>query len=325
MNSKNIKKFIKLYHEERDEYFKKFGDFYPPKDLAEFEAQNDEIFKDHLKDETDPVLKTKLYISLLREIKYFAFLIAFEKQDFMLLNNAIFQTSRQNLLENAMSASGTDHSYAFFDLLAAFACNDFDIIQSFLPQDLLLSAGQFYPENGANLVKILYFKQTELEQTAVQRAQKFLSKKLTIWERGVVEFLLAVLGKNASKCSEILQDLCIAYQKFGYPTQNLDKCFAAEIHGLYRFVRCVDNELFLQIKAPKHDCFFTDFEEWQSKNGYPKGEIFYKYPPKLGLVNKILTAKIPKVSLHKPYENDKKLYKDSEKFALNLTENVANL
>lgn len=218
-----------------------------------------------------------------------------------------------------MTASGTDHAYAFFDLLGAFACNDFDIIQSFLPQDLPLSAGQFYTENGANLVKILYFKQTELEQTAVQKAQKFLAKKLTIWERKVVEFLLAVLDKNASKCSEILQDLCKAYQKFGYPTQNLDKCFAAEIHGLYRFVRCVDNELFLQIKVPKHDCFFADFEEWQSKNNYPKGEIFYKYPPKLGLINKILIAKIPKVSLHKPYENDKKLYKDSEKFAKDLS------
>lgn len=70
---------------------------------------------------------------------------------------------------------------------------------------------------------------------------------------------------------------------------------------------------------PKHDCFFVDFEEWQSKNGYPKGEIFYKYPPKLGLINKILIAKIPKVSLHKPYENDKKLYKDSEKFAKDLS------
>ncbi|WP_229933237.1 hypothetical protein [Campylobacter majalis] len=77
--------------------------------------------------------------------------------------------------------------------------------------------------------------------------------------------------------------------------------------------------LFDEISMPKHNCFFADFEQWQSKNNYPKGEIFYKYPPKLGLMNKILATKIPKVSLHKPYENDKKLYKDSEKFAKDLS------
>lgn len=321
-NLKNIKKFIKLYDEKRSESFEKWGYLYPPKDWKEFEQWNEMTFEKHLKDATDAVIKTKLFISLLDETEYFGFLLAFENQDFKLLNDVIFQTSRQELLDRAMSASGTDHCNVVFNVLKALACNDFEVIDAFFPKNLPLAKGQFYTENVVNLLHILYYKQTDLQQETVTRAQKFLQKKITLWEKCVVEFLLAVLEKNAPKCSEILQELCSAYQKIGYPMEKIEKCFAVEIHGLYRLVNQVDKNLFEQIKMPIHDSFFIDFELWHKENNYPKGELFYIYPPKMEYMNQILKAKLPKMTLYAPY-SDKRIYKNVEKFAKDLTEIIS--
>ncbi len=242
------------------------------------------------------------------------------------LNNVLYQTSRRRLLECAMTASGTDHANALQDALAAFACNDFEIIEHFFPKHLPLSKGIYYTENIVNLLHIIYYGENESRDEVLKKVEKFLSKKLTNWEKYFVLYFMALLDRDAEQASECLQELCVAYQKQGYPVDALDKCFAAELHGLYRFARLIDEDFFNSITRPKHDCFFEEFEIWQQENNYPKGKLFYTYPPEMDYVNKLFAAELPTVALREEkYGTKTEVYKDKEKFAKDLTENIKRI
>ncbi len=323
---KNIKKYLKLYEEDREKSFKKSGCYYPPKTWNEFYEWNEKTYNRCLKDEEDNILKTKLYIGLLYKIKNFGFYIAFtNNNDYKILNNVLFQTSRRKLLDSAMTGSGTDHCIFFERILPAFACNDFDIINNFLPENLPLQKSIYYNQIAVNIIKLLYYKQSELYNEIIETAHKFLNKKITSWEKYIVLYFLSLIDKDVEQSNLCLQELCSAYQRIGYPKDKIDKCFASEIHGMYRFARIIDEDYFKKIKRPTHPCFFEDFEQWQEDNNYPKGELFYRFPEKMDYMNKIFEAEIPKVSLHNPYPNKKELYKDEEKFAKDLTKNVLKI
>lgn len=321
---KNIKKYLKLYREKSEESFKKWGYYYPPRNWEEFENWNQDTFEKHLQDSSDEISKTKAYISLLNNTKEFGFYLAFDHQDFELLNNVLYQTTRQEVLCSSITASGTDHCNVFFDALSAFACNDFGVIENLFPKELPYSKGQFYTENAVNLLKVLYFKEEHLKEIALQRAEKFTQKKVTAWEKFVVLYLVSLVEKEAQKASDCLQELCVAYQKLGYPREKIDKCFAQEIHGLYRLARELDADLFRKIKMPTHDCFFQAFEVWQQENQYPKGKLFYVYPPKMDYMNQIFNARLPKMELfEKVYSGKRKyIFKNADKFAADLTANI---
>ena len=323
---KNAKLFLKLYEETVEESFKKWGYYYPPKTWEEFYAWNTKTFEKYLKEIEDEVKKTKLYVSLLDNMNNFGFYIVFQKLDYELLNNVLYQTSRQNLLNSGMLASGTDHCNVLMKALSSFACNDFEIIDHFFPKNLQLSKGTYYTEVSVNLLKVLYFKEAELKEEALKKADKFLSKKITSWEKYVVLYFKALIDTNEKEASNCLQELCLAYQKMEHSVNKLynklAKCFASEIHGLYRFARIINQDLFNNITQPKHLCFSEEFELWQKENNYPKGQLFYRYPAEMDYMNKIFEAELPIVALHNPYPDKKELYKDVDKFAIDLTENV---
>lgn len=323
---KNIKKYLKLHQEEREKSYQKWGYYHLFCSWEEFEKWNENTWQEHLQKYTDnnSIEKTKMYISLLNDLKKLGFYLAFEQNDFRLLNDVLFQTARQELLDTSITSSGTDHCNAFFESLSAFACNDFEVIESLFPKDLPPSSGQYYTENAVNLLKTMYFQQENLKKEAIQRAEAFLQKKITAWEKFVVLYMMALVEKNAQKASDYLQELCSAYQKLGYPRQKIDKLFAQEIHGLYRLARKLDQDLFEQIKMPSHDCFFQDFEHWQRQNHYPKGKILYFYSPKMAYINHILEVELPKIELYEQIYSDKRKYifKNVEKFAADLTKSV---
>ncbi len=327
---KNAKKYIKLYNDKSKRTNETFGYYFPPREWEEFEAWNLQTYKKFFENRTDwktEAVKTKCYASILAdELDYFGFLVAFRNGSYEDLNNVLYQTSRRELLSRAMTASGTDHAILIQDALSAFACNDFEVIEHFFPKHLPLSKGTFYTENMVNLLHIIYYGENELREEVLKKADKFLSKKMTNWARYFVLYFVALLDRNVEQANECLQELCTAYQKQGYPVDALDKCFAAEIHGLYRFARLVDEEFFNRITRPKHDCFFEGFEIWQQENNYPKGKLFYTYPPEMDYVNKLFAAEIPVVALHeKKYGTRTEIFKDEEKFAADLTENIKRI
>ncbi len=317
----NIKKYLKLYNKAREESLENFGYYYPLNTWEEFYEWNEKTYNKYLKDEKDNIRKTKFYVDLLDELDEFGFFIAFTNNDHKVLNNVLFQTSRRNLLDDAMTASGAAHCN-IEDVFPAFACNDFDIINYFFPKKIPLSKGQSYMENAINIIKVLYYKQSELRDETIKKARNYLNYKLTLWEKYVVLYFLSLIEGEVEQSSICLQELCSAYQRIGYPKDKLDKCFASEIHGMYRFARIIDEDYFEKIKRPIHPCFFEDFEQWQENNNYPKGELFYKYPEKMDYMNKIFAAELPEVSV---YREEKEFYKDIEKFKKDLTENVLKI
>jgi hypothetical protein len=323
---KNAVKYLKTYGEIADECFQKWGYYYPPKTWDEFYAWDNKSYEMYLTEKKEEVKKTKSYVSLLDTTKDFGFYVAFEKLDYELLNNVLFQTSRQELLNRGMTASATDHCNVLRNALAAFSCNDFEVIDYFFPKNLQHSIGKYYTEVSVNLLKVLYFNETELKEEALIIAEKFLSKKITAWEKYVILYFKSLINQDAKDASNCLQELCLAYQKTNHSVgklhNKLAKYFASEIHGLYRFSKIINQDLFNDIAQPKHLCFSEEFEKWQKENKYPKGEIFYSYPQKMDYMNKIFEAELPTVSLHKPYPNKNDLYKDVDKFAADLTENV---
>ncbi|WP_439182645.1 hypothetical protein [Carboxylicivirga taeanensis] len=258
----------------------------------------------------------------------FGFYLAFQQPNCELLNNVLYQTSRQKLLNSGMTASGTDHCNILMNVFCAFACNDFGVIDSFLPKALSPAKDQFYTQIAFNLLKVLYYKETSLKTDSLQKAQKFLSKKISRWEKYVVLYFVALVNQNSTEASNCLQELCIAYQKMEHTVGKLDnkmaKCFASEIHGLYRFARVIDPELFEKIACPKHHCFWEEFEVWHQKNNFPEGMLFYRRPQALDYMNQLFEAELPTVTLHSPYADKKIIVKDVDQFALKLTENVKN-
>ncbi|WGU69441.1 hypothetical protein QIU18_06415 [Capnocytophaga canimorsus] len=60
------------------------------------------------------------------------------------------------------------------------------------------------------------------------------------------------------------------------------------------------------------------------KNQFPKGKLFYTYPPKMDYMNQIFNAQMPKMELfEKTYsENRKYIFKNADKFAVDLTRSI---
>lgn len=331
---KNTKKYIKLYKAASEESNEKWGYYYPPLDMDEFEAWNWKNYKKFFENRNDwktEAIKTKCYASILADIlDQFGFLIAFQNGSYEDLNNVLYQTSRRKLLDTAMTASGTDHAIAIRDALLSFACNDFEIIEHFFPKHLPLSKGTYYHGHMVNLLHLIYYREDSLRDAVLKKVEKFMSKKLTGWEKYYILYFMALLNRDAGQASLCLQELCTAYQKQEHSVSKLynalGKCFAAEIHGIYRFARLIDEDFFKRIVRPKHDCFFEEFEIWQQENHYPKGKLFYTYPPEMDYVNKMFAAELPTVVLQEvKYPNKTEIYKDEEKFADTLTENIKKI
>ncbi|MBO3116591.1 hypothetical protein J4050_07530 [Winogradskyella sp. DF17] len=325
---KNAKKFIETYEELAEESFRKWGYYYPPKTWQEFDSRNYTYFEKYLKDKEDVIKNTKSYVRLAGKMNDFGFYNLYQNFDFENLNNILFQTSRQMLLNRGMLASGTDHCNVLFNTFRSFSCNDFSVIDHFFPKELPQSKGKYYTEVSVNLLKVLYYQQKQFENKALEKADKFLSKKITGWEKHTIQYFKALVNNDAKGASNCLKELCTAYQKKEYSVNKLSnqlaKYFAYEINGMYRFAMIVNRELFEEIKQPSHHCFSNKFEQWQKENNFPKGKVFYKYPKEMEFINAIFEAELPTVELYNPYPDRKKveLFKNVEKFVKDLTENA---
>jgi len=262
---KKAKNYITLYEQKTEESFSDWGYYYPPRNWEEFYNLENQTYEKYLvQKEHDDVLRTKSYISLLDTTNDFGFYIAFKKADCGLLNNVLYQTSRHKLLNLGMTASGGSHCHALMDVLSAFSCNDFEVIDHFFPQNLPHANGRFYTEVSVNLLRVLYYQEKRLKEEAIQMAQRFLSRKVTSWEKNTVSYFMALVNRDRKEAGNCLRELCLAYQKMEHSVNSLDnklaKCFAPEIHGMYRFARIVDEDLFHSVIRPEHPCFWEAFE-----------------------------------------------------------------
>lgn len=316
-----MKEYIKEYQKMREKRFKDWGYYSTPINWQEFEESNQRIFQKYLKDSkvlSDDVLRTKLYSSLLLDdIKYFAYYIAFLDGDYKQLNNAMWQTGREELIRGGLLASGTIYTDGILrGLFTSFACNDFSVISSYIPKDLPLLKGTYYPQNVINLLHALYYQDGDRLSESIILAQQFLEKKKrTGMEEFSVRYFINLARKDAAGISQNLQNLCLAYQRRGYPFEKIDKCFADEVHGLYRLVKYFDDSMFEEVRMPSHKTFLQEFEKWQVQNQFPQGQQFYIYPQDMADANKILKNELPRIHIEKSERN---LGIDVDRFAVDL-------
>lgn len=299
------------------------GYYSNPINWQEFEESNQRIFQKNLKDSkvlSDNVLRTKLYSSLLlNDIKYFAYYIAFLDGDYKQLNNALWQTGREELIRGGLLASGTIYTDGILrGLFTSFACNDFSVISSYIPKDLPLLKGTYYPQNVINLLHALYYQDEDRLSESIILAQQFLEKKKrTGMEEFSVRYFINLARKDAAGLSQNLQNLCLAYQRRGYPFEKIDKCFADEVHGLYRLVKYFDDSMFEEVRMPSHKTFLQEFEKWQVQNQFQQGQQFYIYPKDMADANKILKNELPRIHIEKSGRN---LRIDVDRFAVDLSQ-----
>ena len=316
-----MKEYIKEYQKLREKRFKDWGYYSTPINWQEFEESNQRIFQKYLKDSkvlSDDVLRTKLYNSLLLDdIKYFAYYIAFLDGDYKQLNNALWQTGREELIRGGLLASGTIYTVGILrGLFTSFACNDFSVISSYIPKDLPLLKGTYYPQNVINLLHAIYYQDEDRLSESIILAQQFLEKKKrTGMEECSVRYFINLARKDAAGISQNLQNLCLAYQRRGYPFEKIDKCFADEVHGLYRLVKYFDDSMFEEVRMPSHKTFLQEFEKWQVQNQFPQGQQFYIYPQDMADANKILKNELPRIHIEK---SGRDLVIDVDRFAVDL-------
>ena len=318
-----MKEYIKEYQKLREKRFKDWGYYSTPINWQDFEESNQRIFQKYLKDSkvlSDNVLRTKLYSSLLLDdIKYFAYYIAFLDGDYKQLNNALWQTGREELIRGGLLASGTIYTDGILrGLFTSFACNDFSVISSYIPKDLPLLKGTYYPQNVINLLHAIYYQDEDRLSESIILAQQFLEKKKrTGMEEFSVRYFINLARKDAAGISQNLQNLCLAYQRRGYPFEKIDKCFTDEVHGLYRLVKYFDDSMFEEVRMPSHKTFLQEFEKWQVQNQFPQGQQFYFYPQDMADANKILKNELPRIHIEKSGRN---LGIDVDRFAVDLSQ-----
>ena len=318
-----MKEYIKEYQKMREVRFKDWGYYSTPINWQEFEESNQRIFQKYLKDSkvsSDKVLRTKLYSSLLLDdIKYFSYYTAFLDGDYKQLNNAMWQTGREELIRGGLLASGTIYTDGILrGLFTSFACNDFSVISSYIPKDLPLLKGTYYPQNVINLLHALYYQDEDRLSESIILAQQFLEKKKrTGMEEFSVRYFINLARKDAAGLSQNLQNLCLAYQRRGYPFEKIDKCFADEVHGLYRLVKYFDDSMFEEVRMPSHKTFLQEFEKWQVQNQFPQGQQFYIYPQDMAVANRMLTQDLPRIYVEK---SGRDLVIDVDRFAVDLSQ-----
>lgn len=269
---------------------------------------------------SDDILRIKLYSSLLLDdIKCFAYYTAFSYRDYNQLNNALWQTGREELIRGGLLASGAIYTAGILrGLFTSFACNDFSVISSYIPKDLPLLKGTYYPQNVINLLHALYYQDEDRLSESIILAQQFLDKKKrTGMEEFSVRYFINLARKDAAGISQNLQNLCLAYQRRGYPFEKIDKCFADEVHGLYRLVKYFDDYMFEEVSMPSHKTFLQKFEKWQVQNQFPQGKQFYIYPKDMADANKILKNELPRIHIEK---SGRDLVIDVDRFAVDLSQ-----
>ena len=318
---KNAKQFITLYNKAAEERFARFGEYYPVRTWDELYADQNRIYEEHLKDKTVCGAATSAYLRLLPSaLGDFGLYTAFQERSCETLNNVLFQTARRQLLLGGITAGGTDHCNFLLDLLTAFSCNDFEVFARFFPASLPFAVSPFYVAPAMNMIKVLYYGESVHLPEVQAQADSFLKKKSAVFDTAVVGYLAALIRRDHKAAGGALEQACAGYQRMqtGYVFGKYMKCFAKEVHGLYRLARLVDSDFFETVTPPEHPAFCAEFECWQKEHQYPAGRLFYRYPDEMHYMNRIFAAPIPDVALVVGRRKNER-YKDVDKFLADLT------
>lgn len=324
---KQIEKYLKEYEQTSDAYFKTHGMYNPPRSIEEFEILNLFFYDTILSKDvytSDSLKKTEVYPKLLDGYNTYGIYGALKTKDFNYLNNVLHQTSIHDLYLHCILRGGLTNASALLPIATAFACNNFEIITKVFPKDSPPTDCHFYVDHAVNLIKLMYY--AEKENDIVHEAQTFLNKINSLWHKNVIIYFLALYKRNLNEVNQSLEILCKTYPKLWVKQRKINKFFAKEIHGFYRFAKVIDPIFFEQITRPTHPCFFHEFEKWQEKENYPVGKISYIYPSPLEYMNNFYKISFPRIPLKTTEINRKKFHTiDHDKFILDTKNAIESL
>lgn len=243
--------------------------------------------------------------------------------------NFIYQEMLFHLIPGTFG--GYDHCNAFYSVLASFACGAENIIERVYPYELgLTKNGYSLFVIGSNLIMAVYYKDEEMLEQAMVKADKFVNSKATKWDRNVIQFLVNILNKNFEEANKNLQDVCKGYgrlQNAQFIFSPTDFCLPA--HGLYCIAeKWLLEEEFAQIKMPVHKSFSAGYASWRSENPDYVPGIYMKYPEEMDVVNKIYAMSVEKSVLyeHQWTERSKlELALDTDKMYQNFVEDLRKM
>ncbi|WMY75603.1 hypothetical protein RHD99_06555 [Buttiauxella selenatireducens] len=209
--------------------------------------------------------------------------------------------------------SGCDHCMNIWVTLDILAAGMFTRVPLLLPEKLGMS------DNGhpvtitiTNLVMALWYKRTDFEVDARKKAEALLATKQAPGDLLIIRYLIALLDGNVADAGIQLDLYCKnvpRVREFG--VTKLNKMFWPHAHGLYNLAVAVwGSEKASAIPKPESDCFFNDLSEWQIKHNYRHGQLFFEYPMPIDIINTIISATPPECTLHQPYLNKDKKYKE---------------
>ena len=248
---------------------------------------------------------------------------AFKKRDMEMLNNALYETAVIEHLD-CICDPGYDHAFfAFCVIPEMLAANLSDRIEKLIPRE-------FGPANNGfssgptiiNLLKAVWYEDEDVKEQVTEQAEKFLNKKITLLEKGLLECYLGFLNKDPQKINEGLVELCKGGKQNRDTTEDaFTRGFCVEAHGVYNLAHwAYGGELEKDILMPDEPNFCQELAVYQKERNYKHGELYSVYPESLEIYNTILRTEPPVMHLTPPVR--KKCQLDVNRFKEELIEEI---
>ena len=277
-------KYLEIYNHPLDTKY-----VYTYTDLDDYLNKTMETYEEYLKERNENIF---LYLALIKNPYLLGLSMAFQNNDYELLNNSIYHYSKHRLL--VIQDGGYDHCGYFWKVMDGMACNYKEVIGKCYPIELGLCTNG-YPLYivASNLLMSLWYKNQQWMEIAYPAGEKFLSQKKGLWEKAIVAYLMALSNKDMDKATEELSNVCKYSTRLDHP--KLYKCLCIEAHGLYQIARYIlSEEDFNRISLPDNDNFCKGLISWQREHEYPeKGKFILHYPNELDVMNRILELPLP--------------------------------
>ena len=325
MNEKDYKKLVgdyeKLHSSRPDLYIIDYADGFQ----CRSEKVREQRFQQRSEEDRIRILLT--WLGMESGFYKYKFYEAFKQRDMAMLNNALYETALIEHLD-CITDPGYDHSFfAFCVIPEILAANLPDRIEKLIP----LENG---PANNGynagpcivNLLMAFWYQDETIKETAIGQADKFLSKKLTLIEKGFIDSYLGFLKKNPQMINEGLVELCKGAKQNRESTEDaFTRGFCVEAHGVYNLAHwAYDGELEKEIVMPEEFNFCQELAAYQKENGYKHGELYSVYPEYLKIYETILKTEPPVMKLTPPVRKKSNL--DVKRFETELiAEIIKNL
>ena len=311
MNDKDyarlIKEYEKLHASEPEEYIMDMKEEFD----SLISCMGDE-FRSFSKEKQIRIFIKLAGSDLTRQYKLYA---AFKDRDMEMLDNVLYESALEEHV-NCILSPGNDHAYFAFNVIPEMlAANLPDRIGKLVPLENG-PAGNGYPTGICimNLFMAIWYDDGNIKAQAVAQAEKWLSKKIPLGEKALIDCYLGFLNKDPQAVNAGLIEVCQGGRRDRDINANaFTKGFCIKAHAVYNLAHwAYGGELEKDIVMPDEANFCQDLANYQKERGYKHGERFTVYPEALKMYDAIFSAEPPVMHLGPPVRKKRML--DNERF-----------